>query len=284
MATRNVWFRALLVSAYLAKSCFASGDPCVEVPFRLYKDCLIFVRGSVGPLEDLTFIIDTGATSTVISPRLAQRLQLEGIDRKASAYGVQVTVKTVMLHELSVGAFQFRMIPALVADLSALPSLVRDADALIGLSALKRTDFCIDYESKTITFGSVDDLKNVTSISFGSHLTVRLHVSGMPVDLIIDTGAMDLILFRDRLRTFQGIHRTHVKKTIQHVESSRRVEKVILLRVLLEESEWERLEAWLLPGRIDGYPEEVDGVVGPNALGLSRIAFDMKNSRMSWLR
>jgi len=284
MKTQSVSLCVLLIFASFAERCFSMERTQTGVPFELYKEHLIVVRGSIGPLENLSFIIDTGATASIISRQLAQKLQLKCAPRTASAYGKPVQVESAMLPDLSVGSYKFRMIPALVIDHSTLPSAVHDVDALVGLNALKRTNFSIDYGSKLITFGDVAGSKVETALDCRTHLMVRLDVDGTPLNLMIDTGAADLILFQNRLKDLEGIHRTNTRKTIEHVGSSRRVEKVHLLHVGLPDSKWKSLDAWILKGRIDGYPEEVDGVVGPTALSLSRITFDMTNGRMSWLR
>src|SRR5690349_2449046 len=49
-----------------------------EMSFKLYNDNLIVVKGSVGPIDGLNFILDTGTTPTSISKSLASRLKLSG--------------------------------------------------------------------------------------------------------------------------------------------------------------------------------------------------------------
>src|SRR5215471_9873118 len=46
------------------------------VPFKLYHDYLIVVKGSLGSLESLNFLVDTGANPTAIDCRLAKKLGL----------------------------------------------------------------------------------------------------------------------------------------------------------------------------------------------------------------
>src|ERR1700757_1960990 len=47
------------------------------VSFELYRDYLIVVRGTAGPVKGLNFLLDTGATPSVLDPRLAGKLHLE---------------------------------------------------------------------------------------------------------------------------------------------------------------------------------------------------------------
>ena len=52
--------------------------PAVEgtVNFELYRGYLMIVRGSAGPVKGLNFLLDTGASSTVLDPQLARKLHL----------------------------------------------------------------------------------------------------------------------------------------------------------------------------------------------------------------
>jgi hypothetical protein len=46
------------------------------VPFDLVSDFLVVVKGGIGNLDDLKFIVDTGATWSVIDRKVAERLLL----------------------------------------------------------------------------------------------------------------------------------------------------------------------------------------------------------------
>ena len=44
-----------------------------SVGFQLYRDYMIVAQGSVGPVRGLNFLLDTGANTSVLSPKLARR-------------------------------------------------------------------------------------------------------------------------------------------------------------------------------------------------------------------
>jgi hypothetical protein len=48
----------------------------IELSIQLYKDYLVVVEGSIGTLEKLTFIIDTGAYPSMIDQRISTTLGL----------------------------------------------------------------------------------------------------------------------------------------------------------------------------------------------------------------
>lgn len=54
----------------------SSAEP--SIPFKLYRDYLIVVQGSLGGREALNFLIDTGVNPTVIDSRIAKKLGLTG--------------------------------------------------------------------------------------------------------------------------------------------------------------------------------------------------------------
>src|SRR5262249_21373407 len=50
-------------------------EPAI-VPFKLYHDYIIVVRGSIGPLQGLNLLLDTGANPAAVERRLARKLRL----------------------------------------------------------------------------------------------------------------------------------------------------------------------------------------------------------------
>ena len=51
-------------------SAFTSND----VPFKLYRGYVIVIRGSIGGLTNLNFVVDTGAVPSVVDARIALKL------------------------------------------------------------------------------------------------------------------------------------------------------------------------------------------------------------------
>jgi Aspartyl protease len=59
-------------------------DKRVEIRFKLYQGYIIVVQGSIGTLQKLNFVIDTGAVPSVVDPRVAQKLGLNGTSQSVS--------------------------------------------------------------------------------------------------------------------------------------------------------------------------------------------------------
>src|SRR5271170_5530165 len=76
----NFWCLSLLTLLTLAVEPIAQASqeaPKATVSFTLYHNYLIVAQGSAGPLKGLNFLVDTGASPSVLDRRLAQRLGLD---------------------------------------------------------------------------------------------------------------------------------------------------------------------------------------------------------------
>ena len=49
-----------------------------EIPFKLVRDFAIVVQGGIGQLNNLNFLIDTGAVPSVISEKVAVQIGVSG--------------------------------------------------------------------------------------------------------------------------------------------------------------------------------------------------------------
>jgi hypothetical protein len=69
-------------------------------------------------------------------------------------------------------------------------------DAIIGLDALRRSSFTINYRTKEIRFGPVEGLP--FSAPFGTDVPViQTRLQNHPLPLVVDTGSVHLFRFRD---------------------------------------------------------------------------------------
>ena len=81
MRGRRYWLLSLLTILTVAMEPVAqgAGGPPTAVGFDLYRGYLIVVRGSAGPEKGLNFLLDTGASYTVLDGRLARKLRLDEV-------------------------------------------------------------------------------------------------------------------------------------------------------------------------------------------------------------
>jgi hypothetical protein len=272
-----------LASLLLSVMSFAGEEPNPEIPFKLSQDYLIVAQGSIGGLEKLNFMIDSGAIPSMIDQRIAKKLRLATDERQLIAFGQKVQVKNAVLPDLRLGPILVQSLPVAVGDLSFLVGT--RIDAIIGLDVLRLRSFQIDYESQKISFGPIK--ASEAAVRFKGawpFLIIQLEVQDRPVRLLVDTGSRDLILFQSRLQDRLPKMLTRGEKTIYHSSGESHLKKVLLPSSSLGQTKWKLLTAYLLDTATDAYPSDVDGVLGVLSMDVKRIRFDFEHNTLSWDR
>ena len=239
------------------------------VAFDLYHGYMIVARGSVGPLKNLHFFIDTGATPTVLDGQIARKLHLEE-DAATSIVilGGRARGGTTLLPSLEFGPVRRSNLQVVTADLSFLQkALPVRIDAIVGLDALGQGSFEIDYTSRTIRFGPAAPMPFSMPLRIeGGFATVEAEVNHEHAHLLLDTGTGSLILFETAGTAPQN---DAAARTVGEFES-----KPTQLRALrLGDAEFGQEPALLVRN-----PKQTqlnfDGLMAPTALGISRIWID----------
>jgi len=73
------------------------------IPFQLVSNFLVVVNGQVGELDGLKFIVDTGASYTLIDQKVADRLKLRRRPGKITNFNREVPVEWAEIPDLRVG-------------------------------------------------------------------------------------------------------------------------------------------------------------------------------------
>ncbi|MGC1650671.1 MAG: retropepsin-like aspartic protease, partial [Candidatus Sulfotelmatobacter sp.] len=103
-----------------------------EMPMDLYGGYLVVVQGSIGNLHGLKFLLDTGATTTTIDRRLADKLQLPRRPGQVISFDKSVRVEWSELPELDYGPEHFSNVLVVVQDMSYFLTTGVHLDGLIG--------------------------------------------------------------------------------------------------------------------------------------------------------
>src|SRR5450432_3522183 len=93
------------------------GNHRETVHFDLYRDYLIVVRGSAGPLRGLNFLLDTGASPTVLDRRVAEKLHLDQLPVSIAVLGGSVQGGQATVPSLKVGPALRDNLNVIVEDL-----------------------------------------------------------------------------------------------------------------------------------------------------------------------
>jgi predicted aspartyl protease len=162
------------------------------------------VNGS-GPFS---FLLDTGATRTIIDPELAEQLQAPVVG-KASLTGVLRVRQDelVRLEDVRLGAISSSGIGAIVDELTRQKTLAPGIRGVLGEDFLSGFDVLIDYKQHSLRFGDAppagercrfETTGQYHSLPTTNRLLIPVEfvgVSGETVRLQLDTGAKTPELF-----------------------------------------------------------------------------------------
>jgi len=227
--------RILLIGILLFAPCLSQAEEfttyrldldMIEVPFEYYQH-QILIKAKINDTADLTFMLDTGATSIVLHHGLKLNLEKTGTTEFREAEGTS-KADTVNLTEVSFGNSEGQAhvgnLPALVTNLGSLSrALGRKIDGIMGIAAIAGYVVEFDYakrvarfyprRKKNISNNKPDNKKtflfNLTPMNLTSSISVvsikgRLHES-YDYDFLFDTGFGGHVTIANAPATESGI-------------------------------------------------------------------------------
>src|SRR5262245_31153815 len=245
----------------LVDTSMAGTDRSYALAFKLREGYQVIAHGSIGPLEELNLLIDTGAIPSMLDSRIAKKLRLQSQEAATVAFGRRSRSLSAILPDVRLGPLHAATTVAHVGDLSFLDGY--RVDAIIGLDLLTRSSFSIDYDRRLLTFGSLvardPSLHLEVTPPF---LTVRVALGGRPLRLLVDTGSRDLVLFQHRMQGRLPALMIRGEKFVRHISGMSRLQRVSLPPLQAGGSTIAQLEGALSDAAMDHYPPEIDGVLG----------------------
>jgi predicted aspartyl protease len=122
----------------------STNDASIRVPFEIVNN-LIQAKGTINGRGPLTFLVDTGAAETVITPRAAKALNLKG---QSSA--TQPGVWFVTLEKIAAGKAAMERVPAIIHMPAQENPHSVPYHAILGHSYLSRFKVTINYRAKVL--------------------------------------------------------------------------------------------------------------------------------------
>ncbi|MBY0358549.1 MAG: retroviral-like aspartic protease family protein [Candidatus Obscuribacterales bacterium] len=171
----------------------------ITIPFQ-YVGNEIIINASINNGPEGKFIVDTGASQTVIDKKCADQIGPYTVSTFNVTTGAKaVPLSYIKMHKINIGSVTVEDCSALVSDLSSFAGAIGQRPAgLIGANILRRFLVAIDYPERKLILAnpqSVNVPANAiiipTSPAFGASALV---VSGIlndkhQVNFLVDTGA-----------------------------------------------------------------------------------------------
>jgi hypothetical protein len=261
--------RVLIVTAAMLVANSAPGESVRgELPFKLAQGFGIVVRGGIGPLNNLNFLVDTGAVPSVLSERVASRIGVTGVPGSFALLNKNMQAQYVRVAEVRLGPIRALYQSMAVVNLAQFERLLATRiDAIVGLDILGRQSLSIDYKHGMITFGLSGSARHVLPAEIynsagAPYWILPISLEGRNFRVLLDTGT--LALFAGHIPNLGGEKAAMrpLRLFMGDVALNKRV------AVVLDEP----------PGAF----QNIDGLLGPTALGISRIEFDLDHKCLRW--
>jgi predicted aspartyl protease len=161
MKTSKCLFYALLQVVVLLSSATAPGfaETQATVSMRPYKGTRAVVAVKVNGAGPYDFMVDTGATVTVLDTSLFDELRLrpEGLSEIATAAGATSQIRTVV-QEITLDCLSVQNITVVGMPAPILPSAYSAVRGILGENFLRHFDILIDNEHRKMTLDAGNGL------------------------------------------------------------------------------------------------------------------------------
>lgn len=212
----------------------SNASPLSVVPFREMSGH-IYIKGAIRGFRDLSMVIDTGASGSMLSETIYGQLNLPliGMVNLPPSYGGGVTnpMPTTSIPTIGLGGFEIQNLPFIVIPDNFIPTMPGvETDAIIGSELFKRYVVEIDYSNKVLR---LYDPSSYRQPQTGCKLPLHLGPMPSPLPLvharIIAEGgrAVDAVLFLDTggqipmlTNSFTTAHPELLKNVPTHLEEA----------------------------------------------------------------
>jgi predicted aspartyl protease len=253
----------------------------VKLPFHLHWGYLVIVEGSIGNVQKLHFLVDTGAYPSVVDQKITHVLGLAEQPARVNLSNSSIQTRLVVLPSLLMGPDQVESLPVLAQDLSYFQkALGYRVDAIIGMDVLRKSSFSINYRTKEMLFDPADSLS--FSVPFETDTPVVTIRMGSQFRIVVDTGGPDLMLFQSSMADSTGFQAMGTYKAINASGTFQR-RRVRIPEVVLSKEKIGSQIAFIVDDRKDD-GDNFDGVLGVRGVQFWKIAFDFEHRRFCWER
>ena len=253
-----------------------------EIGIRLQRNYLIFAPGSICRADNLNFLVDTGTVPSLISRRLAQKLELQGPEIEIGIWGARTKVTLVRLPVLQVGPVKVENLTVFAIDMQPMEQeLGTRLDAIIGLDVLSQTSFTIDYVRKVISFGTPITTGMAVALEFrdnpSPYVLIPAEINGKQAHLLLDTGAGNLTLLDLRAQRLGLL----IKAPRWSANTAGSGELIPLqIKQLRLSGNTLRVKSVFVRAVPPEALRDFDGMIGPTSLGIKRLTMNFQTKQL----
>ncbi len=242
-----------------------AGTAPTSVSFVLDGKGGVIVPVTVGALQNLRFLVDTGSTRSVVSETVAQQLGLRPAARTevVTSTGASMAV-VVALPATCLATHCIDDALAIVTPNKSLEFGSGQLDGVLGGDVLSR-DFTVDYKRRRFEWddgsmprGTGDRLP--LSVEDGRAIVTAPQAGGRELRLVADSGADTLVLFDGELVRSLTHGSSLNRFALQTLVGTRRAEPVAIPLLRIGGVTWRDEIAVVVP-RPAGYPQTIDGIL-----------------------
>jgi Aspartyl protease len=278
-------WKSCLLLAVLAFTCnpVRGAGKQDEISFKLVQGFAIVMHGEIGRLANLNILLDTGAVPSVLNMRTARQLDVTGITASFALLHKDIDAQYVTVDLVHVGWIRATRLAMVVVDLTRLEQVLGiHIDAIVGLDALAGSGFAIDYKHAKITRERSGTMRHVVPIEIRTavgapYWVVPISLGGQLLHVLLDTGANHLGIFEGHVAGLT-LDPTILQANLISDTNLKMLRPALLF---MGDTALKPQTATLL-GEPPGGPREIDGVLGPTALEITRIEFDWEHHCLRW--
>lgn len=263
----------------------ASTDAVEAIPFRLVNGYSIVVKGRIGSRK-CNMLVDTGANPTIVDSRIAADMRLSGTDVVMALMNGPAHFQKAELPQLQLGPVRREKFMVLIRDLKFMRrELGTRIDAVVGMDVLSAMNFTIDYKHRQLIFGASTN-ENDDDLDFASgppFMVVKAGIGEAQMNLLVDTGTSSIVLFESMAPGNLHEARLGTEKDGRNIAGRFATEEVLLPDIRLNKTQLSSRPAFLTHDR-QGWGQTFDGLLGPTAVGLTRVTFDFTAGKLRWKR
>jgi predicted aspartyl protease len=177
------------------------------VPVSIDSAGAVIVPVRINGSGPFPFLLDTGASHSVMSESLAERLKLQPVAKTTVVTSTGAETRLVIrINQTSIGAVQSDNVLASVAPGTQLGSIARGIEGIIGQDFLFSLNYTLDYRRRRLVWSDGEQVDEGTRLPLvaqqGRYLVqVAVGRNEPPMLLVPDTGANGFVMFARNGRT-----------------------------------------------------------------------------------